>query len=128
MKRLLFLALTFSVRGIAQTPAPPPALIPVPRELSGYSAPVRLSGGVAISAGAEEDDLRAASIFAAQLIERGIAIDGGGSWKVEVLRIPSPDATRALEGARLTFDPRMRAEGYVLISDANGARVIAQSS
>lgn len=126
MKRLIVLALAVSVRVAAQTPAPL-TLIPYPREVNSSGASVRLTG-VAISAGSEADDLSAAAIFGTQLAERGIQIDGSAAWKVELIRVDSPEGARALSAARMTFDRAMRDEGYVLISDANGARVIGATS
>jgi hexosaminidase len=99
------------------------ALVPYPREVRGTAPPVIVSGPVVIAPGS---DTSAAAVFLESLSDRHVEarIGGGSGWRVEVLRNGTDAASRALSDARTTFDAVMRDEGYVLLVNAAGARVI----
>jgi hypothetical protein len=112
------------VLAAAQTPAP--ALIPLPREIKSIGAPVPLRTPIAIVAGRDSADRGAAEIFVSELAERGVAarVTGDGAWRVTLLRTGTAEASAVLTEAGLSFDAPMHDEGYVLITAANGARIV----
>jgi hexosaminidase len=101
----------------AQSPTPPPfALIPLPRQATALDT-MRLRRGFSIAAALSADDRFAAGDFSDEMHARGIAVSTApvaGAVRVYLLRTGTPAAAAALHRADATFDPAMRAEGYVL--------------
>ena len=133
MRSLVALALC-AAAATAQT-VPPPALIPMPRELVRIGPPIRLSRPIVLFAGAAAADRDAAAIFVSQLADRKIVarvptneLVAGPVFAVELVSDKSSFATEALRDTKLTFDAAMRDEGYVLVVDDSTARVIAATS
>jgi hypothetical protein len=107
-----------------------PPLIPMPREVVRISAPAPLRGPVNVVSGPVSADVWAAADFVARLADRGIEARTGNStdgWRVELLRVGSPAAGRELSASRLHFATSMNDEGYALVVDSLGARVIGAS-
>src|SRR6185437_6238198 len=116
----------------AQSPAPEIHLLPAPREAHFVGA-VDLPSKVVVTApGREAEDE-----FAAKDLEEAIgalprASDPGSNtksarglpYKVTLLRTGSPGAKLVLSRAKLTFDPAMESEGYILSIEPHQAYVI----
>lgn len=103
-------------------------LIPMPREVVDADDPIRFRNVITIDPGSDPEDRSAARDFIDAMRERGLRTEIGPvarGWHVERHRVGSPAAQDLLAGLRLTFDPAMEAEGYVLIADRRGAHVIA---
>lgn len=137
MKRLAIAALVAFASASASAPAlaraQAPALIPMPREVSGVGAPVAVRS-VAVVPGANAEDRDAAAIFASELADRKVTArvvtaDGAraGDYRVVLLRGGSGAAKAALVAAGLTLDPAMRDEGYALIVRDTATQVIFTS-
>lgn len=110
----------------AQTPAL--KLIPMPREVRSIAA-LPVPNGARILLPADVDDQFAASDFAQTLASRGIPATIGNtvsaSFTVELLRVSDAAAQQRMTAAKLTFDPAMQAEGYVLITAGNAVSIIS---
>lgn len=106
-----------------------PALIPQPRELT-VRANVSLKNGVSIVVpGRNAEDQFAAHDLSAALKEDGVrARDGGAGLRVYLLRDDSAQAKRVLRQERLTFDPAMQPEGYVLVTGSREAYIIGHTA
>ena len=106
--------------------APGPALIPMPREIH-TAGPVTFRSFAVTVPGAATDDLFAAQSLAETLTERGLSASSASSEveTITLLRTESADAKTALSNARLTYEPVMHDEGYVLIAQRNSVTVIA---
>jgi len=105
-------------------------LIPMPREVQTVAA-LAVPNGVRILPATDVDDQFAASEFAQTMAARGIPATIGNtasaSFTVELLRASAAVAQQRLLAAKLTFDPAMQAEGYVLITVGNAVSIIAAS-
>ena len=128
---VLNLALIFlSVVAVsAQTTATRPALIPQPREFA--SRPdLSLSGGVRILVpGGDSDDRFAAKTLADALKIRGVRIsETASALRVWLLRDGNASARRILHREKMTFDPAMQPEGYVLIASPHEAFIIGHTA
>lgn len=114
---------------ISSTSVEPPklALIPMPREIRAVKD-MPLAQGVAIlAAGADPEDKFAAQDLASALKERGIGAQAGGKSKIRIvfLRRKTKQAADILARAHVSFDPVMRDEGYVLVTDGDATYDIA---
>ena len=106
-----------------------PRLIPKPREVTAGDL-VLLTGPVAITTGANDDDRFAAKDLVETFKARGLraATGADGGYRIALLREDTPAARRLLESSGLAFDDAMKGEGYVLITKKDGATVVAASS
>jgi hexosaminidase len=124
---LLVVALSAVAVGAQSAPL---ALIPLPREtLRGARVPI--PHGLALTPAANPDDAFALADFADAIRERRIPVDsstGGTPYRIEVLRTGTPHATALLRERRLSFDTTMTAEGYVLVADSTGARIVGATA
>jgi hypothetical protein len=115
----------------ALPPAASLRVIPAPRDVASVGALVRpASDAIAIDAPAEAGARVAAEEFVAAMRERGVRAavdDAPGGWVVRLHRPASRAARELLAEHRLAFDTAMRAEGYVLVSGARGADIVAES-
>lgn len=120
------LALLAAAPALAQAPR----LLPAPRELLRSDAPALFRATITFGELSNAADRSAAREFIDVMRERGLRADlsaNDRAWAVELLRVGTPAATQALESAMLGFESGMDAEGYVLIADERGAKVIAAS-
>jgi hexosaminidase len=95
------------------------ALIPMPREIREVGD-ISLAQGIGIQAeGKDSEDSLAAEDLVNALKERGINARAGKSGKIRIvlLRRDTKKAADILSRAKINFDPAMRDEGYVLITD-----------
>ncbi len=107
-----------------------PHLIPKPRDISA-STLAELPRSVTIAAPANDDDKFAAHDLADALKERGIkSVIGGpdGAYRITFARLGTPLADKILADHHLTFTSEMKAEGYVLLTTAGNAHVVAASA
>jgi hexosaminidase len=114
----------------AQVNAPKLALIPVPREIR-LVKDMPLTQGVGILAeGKDPEDSFAAEDLASALKDRGIDVRAGkkGRIKIVLLRQDAKKAADILARTKVNFDPAMRDEGYVLVTDKNITYDIAATS
>ena len=114
---------------VAAQTAPLP-LIPLPREVV-RGGRVPLSNGVVITHGDGADDAFTARDLAESLGERRIRADtitGGGRFRVELLRVGTVRAAQLMRERKLSFDTAMTAEGYLLLADSSGARIIGATA
>ena len=125
---LLALALlaTASARPLRAQPSAPsvgaaaPPLLPAPREIASRPS-LAVGAGVSVSTGADADDRFAAATLRDALRERGARVLDRGhpdGVLVRLLRADGPDGRDALRQSGLTLDSAMRAEGYVLVTEA----------
>ncbi len=95
------------------------ALIPMPREIREVGD-ISLAQGVGIQAeGKDSEDSFAAQDLVNALKERGINAHAGkmGKIRIVLLRVNTKKAADILFRGHVNFDPSMRDEGYVLITD-----------
>lgn len=102
------------------------SLLPAPREAHwlGQSTAVR-------QVQVEVPGQDAEDLFAAHEVEQAAQEDGltaGNAYRVILLREQSPEARAVLDRNKLVFAPQMKAEGYVLITEAQAAYVIGASA
>ncbi len=112
----------------AQTDAP--RLLPMPRELVSTGAPTRFAGVITIDPGSDPDARTASREFIESMRERGFRAEltaAERGWHVHVLREGTREARTLLDAHKLAFDSAMTAEGYVLVTDAKGAHVVART-
>jgi hypothetical protein len=106
-----------------------PTLSPQPKEIhSEEFVPVHVAS--VLVPGGDEQDLFAAQNLDQALTQRGTLISpaaGAVDLTVKLLRADSDQARQLLSQEKLSFDPPMQDEGYVLIShkDANGGDSVA---
>ncbi|HKG93519.1 MAG TPA: beta-N-acetylhexosaminidase [Gemmatimonadaceae bacterium] len=109
----------------------PPALVPLPREIT-FRAPLSLRGGVAVvTAGADAEDRFAADELRAAFRERGVRVAAGagqGGVTVTLARASHPAAQAALRRHGVTLDPAMREEGYAILPDAGRLVVVGATA
>jgi hypothetical protein len=107
-----------------------PALSPVPREVrAGAGVPVH-AALVTVPGGAMED-LFAAGDLEASLKADGLTVApaaGPVDLTVKLLRADSSEAKTLLAAERLSFQPAMHEEGYVLVARAHEATVIGETA
>ena len=114
----------------AVAPEMMPRLLPAPRELVSIAAPQRFQTTIGFEGLRTDADRSAAREFVETMRERGVRAElvaSGRHWPVEILRRDSREAETYLSRQRLTFDPAMEAEGYILVTSADGAHLIADS-
>lgn len=105
-------------------------LIPMPREILHASSPHRFTASVTFGALTDPEDHTAAEEFVETMRERGFRASltpRESPWTITLLRLGDPAAATFLRGHQLAFDSVMTAEGYVLVSDARGATIVAAS-
>jgi hypothetical protein len=115
---------------IAPSKAPKLALIPMPREIREVGD-ISLEQGVGIQAeGKDSEDSFAAEDLVNALKERGIDARAGrmGRVRIVLLRKDAKKAADILSRTKVNFDPAMRNEGYVLITENNITYDIAVTS
>jgi hexosaminidase len=126
----LFLLLILLAAAPLHAQSPTLKLIPMPREVQPVAA-LAVPNGVRILPASDIDDQFAASDFAQTMAARGIPATIGTaastSFTVELLRTSAAVAQQRLLAAKLTFDPAMQAEGYVLLTVGNAVTIIAAS-
>ena len=106
------------------------ALIPMPREIR-LVKDMPLTQGVGILAeGRNSEDNFAAEDLASALKERGIEARAGKKGRIRIvfLRQDAKKAADILARAKVNFDPAMRNEGYVLVTDKDITYDIAATS
>ena len=107
-----------------------PRLLPAPREVASAGMPQRFQSTIGFEALRGEADRSAAREFVEVMRERGVRAElapSGRHWPVEILRRDTREAQTYLTRQRLVFDPAMEAEGYILVTTAEGATLIADS-
>lgn len=109
-----------------------PHLIPRPREISPGSYVV-VPRSVTITTSGISDDRFTATDLAATLRERGLrasvaANPQAGTYRISLVRAETPVGSQVLAAAGLTLGEEQRAEGYVVVSNADQAVVIAASA
>jgi hexosaminidase len=107
-----------------------PRLLPAPRELVSVGAPQRFQTTIGIEGLRSDADRSAAREFVEAMRERGIRAElnaSGRHWPVEIIRRDTREAETFLTRQRLVFDPAMAAEGYILLTNTDGAHLIADS-
>ncbi|HKS07313.1 MAG TPA: beta-N-acetylhexosaminidase [Gemmatimonadaceae bacterium] len=122
--------LTFCVAVLSSTaPAQSLPLIPLPREVVRSSAPVALRSAIVLASASNAADRDAARLFVDAMTERKVRarVGEGAGWRVDLLRVGTAAAKRVLDSARTSFADEMKDEGYVLVTNASGARVVAAS-
>ena len=129
VRRLAVLAFAFAVASSSLRAADDPRLIPKPREVAAGEL-VPLARSVSVSGATNDDDRFAAREFTDAMKERGVRIAAGaeGTFKITMLRLESPSAKRLLDENKVSFGDEMKAEGYVLLVNKDGAAVVAASS
>lgn len=108
-----------------------PHLIPKPREIAVGSYRT-IARSVVVAASASPEDRFAAADLVDGLKERGLRASAGanavpGSYQVVLARDDTPIGARILRTAGLTLGDEQRAEGYVLVTGADQAIVVAAS-
>ncbi len=129
---ILFSPVTIPAQDIPHSPstpaeAPKLALIPMPREIHEVKD-IPLAHGIGIlAAGRYPQDKFAAEDLVSALKERGIDARAGKSGKIRIvlLRQETKKAAELLSRFHLNFDPALRDEGYVLVSDGDSTYDIA---
>jgi hexosaminidase len=120
----------------AQTPnVRAPLLSPQPKELHTIDF-IPIHSVTVLIPGGDAEDLFAAQNLDKALAQRGILVApaiGPADLTVTLLREPSDQAQQLLSENKLSFDPSMQAEGYILLSqrgpDGHAAvAIIAQTS
>nr|MCE2803047.1 glycosyl hydrolase [Gemmatimonadota bacterium] len=107
-----------------------PRLLPAPRELVSVGVPQRFQTTIGFEGLRADADRSAAREFVEAMRERGIRAElnpSGRHWSVAILRRDTREAESYLTRQRLVFDPAMEAEGYILVTTADGAHLIADS-
>ncbi len=104
-----------------------PALIPEPREFESREN-LSLAHGISLSTSTKdaEDSFTSDDLLAA-LKEQGIAHTAKGVH-VYLLRDVSPAGKRALAGGKLSFDPQMQDEGYLLFTSKGSIYIVAHAA
>jgi hypothetical protein len=113
-----------------QAEVPKLSLIPMPREIR-LVKDISLMQGVGILAeGRNSEDNFAAEDLASALKERGIEARAGKKGRIRIvfLRQDAKKAADILARAKVNFDPAMRNEGYVLVTDKDITYDIAATS
>lgn len=130
LSALFCVLLTPALFASGQSPMPSaPTLSPQPKEIhSEEFVPVHVAS--VLVPGGDEQDLFAAQNLDQALTQRGTLISpaaGAVDLTVKLLRADSDQARQLLSQEKLSFDPPMQDEGYVLIShkDANGGDSVA---
>lgn len=130
LSALFCVLLTPALLASGQSPMPSaPTLSPQPKEIhSEEFVPVHVAS--VLVPGGDEQDLFAAQNLDQALTQRGTLISpaaGAVDLTVKLLRADSDQARQLLSQEKLSFDPPMQDEGYVLIShkDANGGDSVA---
>jgi hexosaminidase len=107
-----------------------PKLIPAPRELHA-DALVPVTSVTVVTPEADPDDLFAVRDLTQTLAANGIRIapaNASAGLTITLLVTSDPQARQLLADAKLTFDPAMRDEGYVLISRPGHVYLIADTT
>jgi hypothetical protein len=115
---------------VCPTYAQGPHLIPLPRQVN-VASPVVIHSATVTVPGGDTEDLFAAQNLGEALQADGIAVAptaGTVDLVVTLLRQDTPAAQQLLQQEKLTFDPAMDAEGYVLISHPGSVTVIGKTS
>jgi hypothetical protein len=105
----------------AMAEAAPFALIPMPREIHAVKdAPLAQGIGILQSSKNPEDNLTAEDLAGA-LKDRGInaRVGKNGRIRIVLLRQDTHKAAEILARAHLNFDPAMRDEGYILVTEGD---------
>jgi hypothetical protein len=126
----LFLALAFPATSQARTPADDPRLIPKPREIAATGL-ANLPKTITIAAATNDEDKFAARELADVLKDRGLKVVIGGpdgAYRVTFARLGTAIADKILADHHLAFTDAMRAEGYVLVTTAENAHIVAASA
>lgn len=114
----------------ASTTASDLALVPMPREVH-EGATLSLAHGIAVTTPSHDaEDKFAVADLVSTWKTRGVDAREGNKGKVKVvlLRQDTKKAADILARAHLSFDPAMRDEGYVLVTDRNTTYDIAATS
>ncbi len=105
-----------------------PRLIPVPREIATPSATQRFNAPIGFGTLTDPEDRIAAREFVDAMRERGLRAEVAApprSWTIQLHRLGTVAATELLSRVNLPFDSAMNAEGYLLLADKEGARIVA---
>ena len=114
---------------IAAQTAPIP-LIPLPREVV-RGARIAIPAGLTVAHSGQPDDAFTARDLLESLAERRISVDttpSAGRYRVELVRLGTPRALQLLRERRMVYDSAMTAEGYLLLADSSGVRIIGASA
>lgn len=121
-------------QAVSATRGAPPAtlrLIPAPREVLRADAEIALRGTLGVDPTSDPALRASATEFVEAMNARGVraelrAADSRG-WQVRLHRAASAGGRAVLSAAGTAFDSAMSAEGYVLVANAEGAQVVAES-
>ncbi|MBI3504699.1 MAG: beta-N-acetylhexosaminidase [Proteobacteria bacterium] len=129
---LAALALACSLPATARAnPADDPHLIPKPRVIDAAAGTADLPRTITIAGASNDDDKFAARDLADALKERGLKAAIGtadGAYRVTFARLGSATANKILADHHLAFTDEMKGEGYVLVTTAHDAHVVAATA
>jgi hypothetical protein len=132
---IVFCAIVLAASGIRSALAQSsthPVLTPQPRELrQGEALP--LHSAIVTVPGGDAEDFFAAHDLEKALAERGVLVSpavGSADLTVTLLRAGSLQANQLLtsEKDKLTFDPAMQDEGYILLARPGSVAIIAETA
>jgi hexosaminidase len=128
VRRAAVFAFAFAAASSSLRAADDPRLIPKPREVTAGELST-LARSVSVSGATNDEDRFAAKDFSDALKERGVRVATGaeGTFKISMVRLESPTAKRLLDENKVSFGDDMKAEGYVLLANKDGAAVVAAS-
>ncbi len=128
-RTLALVLLTSAVAGTAAAQADDPHLIPRPREIGGGKF-VPLGGTIAIASASNADDRFAAKDLGESLRERGFKVTTGaeGGFVVRLHRASSESGKALLARHNQTLSEAASPEGYVVVTSATSADVVAATS
>jgi hexosaminidase len=119
-----------AVQSISAQTTPHPVLTPQPREVHAGSL-LPLHFAAVTVPGGDAEDYFAARDLEKTLTDRGVIVSpsiGAVDVTVELLRKDFPSAAKILKDGRLSFDPTMHDEGYVLVSSPGKVEIIGETS
>ena len=123
---MMFAALVLAVPSGAQELR----VIPAPREVVSAGAAIPFRSRITVAETSDPELRAVAREFTESMKERGLRAAAGKTargWFVNLHRVASRSGRAVLDEHRIAFDSAMRDEGYVLVADARGAHVVAQS-
>ncbi len=113
---------------IAFTLAAQMTLLPEPRESSAGKA-LPLNGGVnVVCTGCSADDTFAAGELTQQLTVLGVPTSASAAVHITLLRTETAVGRTVLSGAHIQWSPEMQAEGYAIVPDASGLKVVGATA
>ena len=128
-RTLALVLLSSAVAGTVAAQADDPHLIPRPREIGGGKF-VPLGGTIAIASASNADDRFAAKDLGESLRERGFKVTTGaeGGFVIRLHRASSESGKALLARHNQTLSEAASPEGYVVVTSATSADVVAATS